>query len=206
MKDSQDSNSSGDRPPRSITGLLVIAVVAAVVLYLQWSPPRSGGANHPLVGQRLGQLLLQPLSENAVTVDGNSLLGRVTLINFWGTWCGPCQVELPHLIQIHRQFRDNPNFQFLSVTIPQGASTSREALIGMSSQRLEKLGAEFPFYGDEGTLDHIARISGEFALGIPTTLVLNEQGVIVGMWNGFTRGYERQMESIVRATLQAAPS
>ncbi len=34
--------------------------------------------------------------------------GRVVLINFWGTWCGPCRPELPHLQKLHETLKDQP--------------------------------------------------------------------------------------------------
>ena len=44
---------------------------------------------------------------NGVDVRLGSFKGKVILINFWATWCGPCRVEIPHLIELQRQYADD---------------------------------------------------------------------------------------------------
>ena len=44
---------------------------------------------------------------NGVDVRLESFKGKVILINFWATWCGPCRVEIPYLIELQRQYPDD---------------------------------------------------------------------------------------------------
>ncbi|MSO83229.1 MAG: redoxin domain-containing protein [Acidobacteria bacterium] len=44
---------------------------------------------------------------NGVDVRLESFKGKVILINFWATWCGPCKVEIPYLIELQRQYPDD---------------------------------------------------------------------------------------------------
>ena len=46
---------------------------------------------------------LTDLDGHSVSLDGQK--GRVTLLNFWGTWCGPCQKEIPDLERVHRDYQ-----------------------------------------------------------------------------------------------------
>src|SRR5687767_15661586 len=50
------------------------------------------------------------------TLTPESLKGKVVLINFFATWCGPCVAEMPHLQkQVHERFKDESNFVMVSV-------------------------------------------------------------------------------------------
>ncbi len=53
------------------------------------------------------------------TVDGDDFSisggGNVVLINFFATWCGPCQMELPHIEQIWAANKDNEHFRLLVI-------------------------------------------------------------------------------------------
>lgn len=55
----------------------------------------------------------------------SDLRGKVVLINFWATWCGPCRVEMPAMEQLYRAYSRN-DFEILAVsTDPQGVAVTR---------------------------------------------------------------------------------
>ena len=45
----------------------------------------------------------------------DSLNGKVSIINFWATWCGPCLVEIPNLIELKNEYKDKP-FQIIGIS------------------------------------------------------------------------------------------
>ena len=57
------------------------------------------------------------------TIDFDSFRGKVTLINFWATWCGPCKHELPDLVQISKDFADK-NVKLLGISTDRGADAA----------------------------------------------------------------------------------
>ena len=54
------------------------------------------------------------VSDGTTSVHLASYRGKVVLVNFWATWCEPCLVELPSLLQLHR---DMPSLDILAVSI-----------------------------------------------------------------------------------------
>jgi peroxiredoxin len=78
-------------------------------------------------GVRLGEpapnFQLRDLQGRLVTLS--DLHGKVVLLNFWATWCGPCRVEMPAMEELYRTF-SRKDFEILAVsTDAQGVSVTR---------------------------------------------------------------------------------
>ena len=52
---------------------------------------------------------------SGATVSSDDLKGKVVAINFWGTWCGPCVIEMPEIQTFYDQYKDDPGVVFLTI-------------------------------------------------------------------------------------------
>ena len=64
----------------------------------------------------LPALTMRDLDGRTITTD--DLRGKVTLVNFWATWCGPCRAEIPDLIQLQARYPDH--LQVIGVSADEG--------------------------------------------------------------------------------------
>lgn len=63
------------------------------------------------------------VSDGTTTVHLASYRGQVVLVNFWGTWCGPCIEELPSLIQLHHEM---PSLAIVGIAVPPDEGVSED--------------------------------------------------------------------------------
>jgi thiol-disulfide isomerase/thioredoxin len=74
-------------------------------------------------GSMLPPLRLSTLDGKTVELPG-AIKGRVALLNFWATWCGPCIQELPALDSLHRKLADNDGVVVQAINVDQGVGLS----------------------------------------------------------------------------------
>ena len=200
------------RPSQLPWLLAFLAVGAAVLLFFSLWKPREvdtspNGPRHPaaLAKVKLTELDFQPLLDADGPLTSEDLAGQVTLVNFWGPWCGPCGIEFPHLMQLREEFKGEKEFRFVSVScLPQPGD---ELTIADDTQAfLKGQATRLPVYVDQNfrSRRHLLKESAmspkEF--GYPATVVLDRNGVIQGFWVDYRPGWELEMAEIVRKTLK----
>ncbi len=199
-------------PRRSNFGLwITLAVVGS--LLLAWvflvRPEISlkQATERPGVGQPLPLLELQPLTGTTEGVSLADLRGKVVLINYWGTWCPPCQVEFPHMVELWDKYRGKPDFLFLSVSSTFADREDVAAVREVTAKFLQAKGTTMPTFidADGASRATLAGILGRASLGYPTTLLLDRTGAIRAIWEGYQSGYEGQMEKLVSQLLNEQP-
>ena len=100
-------------------------------------------------------------------IDSSSLRGKVVLLNFWATWCGPCKEEMPALERLRRSFDPN-QVALLAVTIDLQRAGIRAFM--------KQLDLTFPVL-----LDEDRDVSAMFLVrGLPTTVLIGRDGTLIG--------------------------
>ncbi|MET3106243.1 peroxiredoxin [Oxalobacteraceae bacterium GrIS 2.11] len=115
--------------------------------------------------------------------------GKVVMINFWATWCGPCQQELPHLNQLYEKYR-GAGFVMLGVNVDDDAKHAGDVAT--------KLGLKFPVL-----LDTDKALSKTYDLStMPSTLLIDREGKVHYIHKGYLAGVEDEYEKQIRELLK----
>lgn len=115
----------------------------------------------------------EPIPFSVKGMDGRALSlekyrGKVVLLDFWATWCGPCRVEMPNVVSIHKKFRDK-GFEII------GVSLDRDR--GALENYVKSNGMDWPQYFDGGGWNN--SIAAKYKVrSIPATYLIDRQGKI----------------------------
>jgi thiol-disulfide isomerase/thioredoxin len=115
--------------------------------------------------------------------------GRVVLINFWATWCGPCRQEMPLLERLHQKYRSS-GFVLLGVNVDDDPRNAASVAA--------KLGVTFPVL-----LDTDKAVSRLYDLkAMPTTVLVDRDGRLRQLHRGYQDGVVDTYEKQIRALLK----
>lgn len=114
--------------------------------------------------------------------------GNVVYLDFWASWCKPCQASFPWMNRINKQYKDQ-NFKVVTINLDEDTSAMNNFL--------SKIPADFAVYHDP---------SGSFAEkfkleGMPTSYLINKSGQVVKKHIGFylknIDAYEQEIEALL---------
>lgn len=141
---------------------------------------------------QLPTIVLKDLSGKPVSTDTLSNGGRPFIIDFFATWCKPCNRELDAIAEVYDDWRQETGVRIIAVSIDQ-------------AQNINKVK---PLVDNHGwDYDVLLDPNGDFkrALGIqmiPYVLIVDGSGQIVYKHNGYTDGAETELIEKVRALLK----
>ena len=144
----------------------------------------------PRVGFRAPTFSLPDIKGNIVNLL--DLRGKVILLNFWATWCGPCTVEMPSMEQLYREFHEE-GFEILAVS-----SDLQGQLITKPFK--EQFGLTFPILHDLRQEVNIAY----HIRSIPASVLIGKDGVITYRVPGARDWYSAKARTMIRRLLDAA--
>jgi peroxiredoxin len=161
-------------------------VLVASVLAGCSSSPSTRAAETPANGRKAApDFTLTGM--NGVRVKLSDYRGKVVLLNFWATWCGPCKAEIPWFIEFEKLYKDR-GFATLGVSMDEDGWQTVQPF---AKQRAINYAV---MVGD----DHLAQLYGGID-SLPSTFLIDREGRIASVHLGLVsrRDYEAEILKLI---------
>jgi cytochrome c biogenesis protein CcmG/thiol:disulfide interchange protein DsbE len=163
-------------------------------------PDANGGVPKylsPFMDKTAPAFTLEDLSGRKVSLD--SYKGKAVLINFWATWCGPCKIETPWLIELRNKYASQ-GFEILGIST-EGDDLNKDDKAGWAKDK-----AAIAKFVSEEKVPYPILIDGDSlsqAYGgldaMPTSFFVDRKGTVVAAQMGLTS--ESDIESNIKKAL-----
>ena len=117
---------------------------------------------------------LKPIDPNDLKTLLVTKNEKIRLVNYWATWCGPCAMEFPELVNIHRMYK-NRNFEMITVSLDYSSKRST-ALDFLKKQQASTINY---INNSEGPYELIETVGGGWQGAIPYTVILDADGKVI---------------------------
>ncbi len=130
---------------------------------------------------------LNTIDEQEITIS--ALKGKVVLLDFWATWCGPCRESIPHLVEVYKNYHEK-GFELI------GMSIDKKTEVETVRKFVKSMGISYPIIM---TSDDVIRSYG--VSSIPTSILIDKNGKIrekiVGFNTSIARRITKQIEELL---------
>ena len=169
-------------------GLLALALLLATGLAAEpVEPVASVAAIAPAARPVAPAFALRDLEGKVVRLADYK--GKVVLVDFWATWCGPCRRELPHLKALQDRF-GKQGFVVLGISVDHQGQERVRSFVRKNGVSWPTLLADATVLADYGDVR-----------AIPTKFVIDRQGRVAGRMLGYAP--EKDLEAAIRPLLES---
>lgn len=128
-------------------------------------------------------------SMSGVNLNLTEQRGKIIVINFWASWCGPCRTEMPVLQTFYDKYQD------LGVSV-WGVNVEQENQAGRDF--LADLNLSFPILFDETN-----KLSATYQVeAMPTTIIIDRNGLVRYAYQGYKPGYEKKYAKAIKKLIR----
>ena len=171
-------------PPASLRVLALIAFAGALLTGCSPSSPMQAASSSDKSRKAAPDFTLT--DANGASVKLSDYKGKVVLLNFWATWCGPCKIEIPWFIQFEKAYKDR-GFITLGISMDEDGWKAVKPF-------LSQTGINYPvMVGD----DRLAELYGGLD-SLPSTFLIDRQGRIAFTHVGLIakRDYDAEIQQL----------
>jgi thiol-disulfide isomerase/thioredoxin len=161
-------------PPVFILSLMVAILVALFVLG-KMAPESAADAQDRKMRTSLSEIKVPPIEGQ--TADGTQFRlsdhkGKVVLLNFWATWCGPCRMEIPDLIALQEKYGPQG---FIVVGLADEKDPDPKSALAMVQKFAADAKLNYPvLLLPEGVRNNFGGVAG-----LPTSFLIDRNGKVV---------------------------
>jgi len=146
-------------------------------------------ADAPQIGQAAP--LFQGTALDGKKIELSDFKGKVVLIDFWASWCGPCRQEMPFLIELYRRYGKSP-FEIVAVNIDDKLENAKRFM--------GQLPEEISFTIVQ---DPKQQIPPKYEIkGMPSSILLDKEGIIRFWHTGFKESNKEDYVSEIDGLLK----
>lgn len=128
-------------------------------------------------------------SREGKNIKLSELRGKVVMLNFWASWCGPCRQEMPLLEKIYKKYQ-RLGFTLLGVNVEQDSNAAKNYL--------KDIKVSFPILFD--TTNKTSKLYNVSAM--PTTIIIDRNGNMRFLHKGYKPGYENDYKKQIKELLR----
>ena len=152
-----------------IKSIIVFLFVFVLLVFYNSLNRETNYSTDYLVGNKLTKINLKSFDDNKIYTSKDFKKSRYTLINFWASWCAPCRIEHPYLMQLSKE----KNLKILGVNF-------KDKKIN-ASKFLNELGNPYSYM----TQDTTGKQSVNFGIyGIPESILINNETIVLKKFVG----------------------
>ena len=140
------------------------------------------------------EVALAPLKDvNGASFKLADFFGKVVVVNFWATWCGPCRREIPELIKLHKEFQSR-GVEIIGLT-------SEDP--GASAEKVRKFIQDFQIdYRIGFASDQVAAPLMQGHTSIPQIFIISPDARILKRFVGFSPAYMSELKQALEDALK----
>ena len=152
-----------------IKSIIVFLFIFVLLVFYNSLNRETNYSTDYLVGNKLTNINLKSFDDNKIYTNEDIQKSRYTLINFWASWCAPCRVEHPYLMQLSKE----KNLKILGVNF-------KDKKIN-ASKFLNELGNPYYYIAK----DNSGKQSVNFGIyGIPESILINNETIVLKKFVG----------------------